>query len=107
MAIRKSLEESVVFDGPSPYWGPRCVAAMQAAGFTLTKVDDAAGRVEGTFKSATIWGGLVVTLMPVGPTTTQITAKATANVDNLYAAFRSPGRKIIEEFKAALAGLPG
>ncbi|WP_267254216.1 hypothetical protein [Catenulispora rubra] len=42
MAIRKSLEESVVFDGPSVYWG----------------------------------------------------------------AFRSPGRKIIEEFKAALTQLP-
>jgi hypothetical protein len=106
MAIRKSLEESVVFDGPSVYWGPRCVAAMQAAGFTVTMVDDAAGRVEGTFKSATVWGGLVVTLMPVGPTTTQITAKATANVDNIYAAFRSPGRKIIEEFKVALTQLP-
>jgi hypothetical protein len=106
MAIHKSLEETVVLNGTGAYWGPRCVTAMQVAGFTVTAVNEAAGRVEGTFKKGTVWGKLVVSLMPAGPSATQVTAKATANVDNIYAAFRSPGRKILEEFKAALTQLP-
>ena len=107
MALHKSLEESVVLNGTGAYWGPRCVTAMQVAGFAVTQVNEAAGRVEGTFKKATVWGKLVVTLLPAGPSATQITAKATANVDNVYAVFRSPGRKILEEFKTALTQLPG
>lgn len=106
MAFHKSLEETVVLNGAGAYWGPKCVTAMQVAGFTVTVVNEAAGRVEGTFKKATVWGKLVVTLIPAGPSATQLTAKATANVDNIYAVFGSPGRKILEEFKAALSQLP-
>lgn len=106
MGISKSVEETVVLNGPGMYWGPRCVTAMEVSGFRVTAVNEAAGRVEGSFKKATTWGKLVVTVVPAGPSATQITAKATANVDNVYAMFRSPGRKILEEFKAALTQLP-
>ena len=106
MGIRKSVEETVVLNGTGAYWGPRCVTAMQAAGFTVSVVNEAAGRVEGKFRTATVWGELVVTLLPAGAEATQVTAKASANADNIYAVFRSPGRKILEDFKSALTQLP-
>jgi hypothetical protein len=48
-------------------------------------------------------GDLEVTLLPEGADNTRINAKATANVDNVFAALGSPGRKILNQFKQGIS----
>ena len=76
---------------------------MESNGFTRVAVDDLLGQVTGNYKKLTTWGDLLLTLTPEGEQSTRIHVKATAAIDNVYALVRSPGRKIIDEFKAGLA----
>lgn len=61
-------------------------------------------QIKASYKKATIWGDLEVTLLPEGAGTTGINARATANIDNVFAAFGSPGRKILDRFKQGITG---
>ena len=104
MAVRKSIEESLVVDGPRADWLQKCRTALETQGFTRVEANETLGQITANYKKATTWGDLLLTLTPEGSSdATRITAKATANVDNLFAAFRSPGQKIIDQFKAGLS----
>jgi hypothetical protein len=54
------------------------------------------------YKKFTTWGEIQVTLVPEGDGNTKINACATANVDNVFALFKSPGRAIVGAFKSNL-----
>jgi len=43
-----------------------------------------------------------VTLTPAAEGSTRLSVAVTSNVDNIYALFRSPGRRITDAFKRAL-----
>ena len=102
MAIRKSVEEVIVVDGPRNQWISRCEEALRSRGFGGVKANSALNQVEGTYHKFFVWGEVLVTLLPEGGNT-KIVAKATANVDNIYALFSSPTKKILTAFKDGLA----
>jgi hypothetical protein len=80
-----------------------CEQALEAQRFTKIEVSTALFQIKTNYKKATVWGDLEVTLLPEGPDETRINAKVTANVDNDFAAFGSPGRKIIDRFKQGIS----
>jgi hypothetical protein len=83
--------------------GRRHSQALEAQRFAKIEVSTALFQIKANYKKATVWGDLEVTLLPEGPDETRINAKATANVDNDFAAFGSPGRKIIDRFKQGIS----
>src|ERR1044071_7743555 len=102
MAIGKTVEETLVVDGARDEWVSKAEAAMRSQGFTSVRSTPAMGQVSGNYKKATVWGSLEVTLTPEGERRTRIAMSATGNVDNVFAIFSSPGRKILDRFKQGL-----
>ena len=98
MAVRKTVEEMFVVAGPREPWLTRCEHVLASERFTNIESSDTLFQVTANYKKMTVWGTLELTLVPEGDAT-KINARATANVDNVYAAFRSPGQKIIDHFK--------
>ncbi len=102
MAVRKSVEDAFVVAGPRDEWLSRCREALEAQGFTKIDVSETLFQIRANYKKATVWGDLEITLLPDGDASTKINARATANVDNVFAAFGSPGRKILDRFKVGV-----
>ncbi len=90
-------------DGDRAAWVERCHRALDSAGFTKVEARPEFGQVTGSYKKLSVWGDIAITLVPDGDARTRIDATATAAVDNVYALFGSPGRKIIARFKDALS----
>jgi hypothetical protein len=101
MAIRKSVEEVIVVAGPREMWLNRCAQALQNSGFTKIGVNPGLFQVSGDYKKLSIWGEILIILLPEGPNT-RLAVKSTANVDNVYALFKSPTKEIISKFKEGL-----
>lgn len=91
----------MVVNGQRDIWMDKCVAALTSAGFTSITQNSAVFQVEAHYKKATTWGSILLSLIPVGPDT-KIAAVSTANVDNIFALFSSPNKKILSAFKGAL-----
>lgn len=102
MAIRKSVEEVIVVDGPRNQWISRCEHALRSGGFGGVNANTALNQVEGTYHKFFAWGEVLVTLLPEGENT-RIVTKATANMDNIWALFTSPTKIILKAFKDGLA----
>src|SRR5438270_475220 len=104
MAIRKTVEETLVVDGKREDWLGKCAGAMRDQDFTRISESQSLYEVTADYKKwrpGAGWGTLAVTLHPEGERTRMV-LRATANVDNIWALFRSPGRQIIDRFKAGL-----
>jgi hypothetical protein len=101
MAIRKTVEEEIVVSGSREDWLDKCTSTLEKNGFTQIIKSKALYQIEANYKKFTIWGSIQVALMPVG-SDTKIKATATANVDNIYALFKSPGKTVLAKFKEGL-----
>ena len=101
MAIRKSMQEEMVVSGAREAWLEKCSRALESSGFTKVNTNGTLFQIEGDYKKATTWGTILVTLTPAGDDT-KITAVSTANVDNAFALFKSPNKKILGKFKEGL-----
>lgn len=101
MAIRKSLQEELVVRGDREQWLQKCVDALESSGFTKVTKNATLYQIEANYKKFTTWGTLLITLMPSN-SDTKITAISTANVDNIYALFKSPNQTILSAFKDGL-----
>lgn len=75
---------------------------MEQGGFSDIKADTTLWQLQARYRKPTTWGWIDITLSPVSEGETRITVVVTSNVDNIYALFRSPGRKILEVFKEGL-----
>jgi len=103
MAIRKSMEERVCVEGSRDAWFSKTSQALEVSGFKNVSRNDALFQVTADYKKATVWGEVLVTLLPAtSEGQTDITIKSTANVDNAFALFKSPNKAIIEAFKSGL-----
>ena len=102
MAVRKSLQEEMVVTGNREDWLKKCATALESQGFTKVVTNSTLFQIEANYKKAITWGEILITLTPAG-NDTKITAKSTANVDNIYALFNSPNKKILSEFKKGLS----
>jgi len=104
VGVRKSVEESLVVDGSCDEWLAKSRQALETQGFKKVTVESQ-GQLSADLKQklGTVWwGSLTVTLTPEGPSRTRMSLKGTANVDNIFAVFQSPGQKVIDRFKAGL-----
>jgi len=101
MAIRKSMQEEVVVPGTREEWMQKCAKALELQGFTKVTTNATLFQVEANYKKVATWGTILLTLTPAG-NDTKITAVSTANVDNIYALFKSPNKTILSEFKKGL-----
>lgn len=102
MAIRKSRQEEIVVTGNREEWLSRCRDALERAGFTKISVDSTLFQIEGNYKKLSTWGSISLTLTPAD-TNTKVNATSTANVDNIFALFKSPSQTILQKFKDALS----
>ena len=101
MAIRKSMREELVVSGNREDWMHRCENALKSAHFTRVIKNVALYQIEANFKKFTVWGTISITLIPEEDNI-RIVAVSTANMDNIYALFRSPNKVIISKFKNGL-----
>lgn len=103
MAIRKKAEEHFVVKGNRESWLEKSRQALERGGFSEIKELTDLGQLQARYrKKATVWGWIDLTLTPVGQDSTELKVVITSNVDNVYALFRSPGRRIMDAFKGAL-----
>ncbi len=79
----------------------RCQRAMSRGGFKKVEVNGPLFQITGQYHHFTTWGRLDVTLRPAAGGT-ELAMRATGNVDNIYALFRSPNQKILQAFKSHL-----
>jgi hypothetical protein len=98
MAIRKSIEENFSVKGNTEEWLTKAEQALHKGGFTNVKTNKLLNQLTGDYKKLTIWGEIIVTLLPEGENI-KIHAKSTANTDNIFALFSSPNQKILDQFK--------
>lgn len=101
MAVRKSAEETVVVAGDRETWMVKCRQALERSGFSKIEAMPALFQLQGGYKKATVYGEILLTLLPEG-SSTRINIKATANMDNLFALLKSPTKEIIKKFKEGL-----
>lgn len=102
MAIRKSTEETLIVAGEREEWLAKCQSALEQQGFRNVKVVNQLGQVHASYKKPTTWGSIDITLRPTERGATEMHVSVTANVDNIYALFRSPTKKILNAFKSGL-----
>ena len=98
MAVRKSKEETFSVKGNTEEWLMKAEQALQKGGFANVKTNKLLNQITGDYKKLTVWGQIIVTLLPEADNV-KINAKSTANTDNIYALFRSPNQKILDQFK--------
>jgi hypothetical protein len=101
MAIRKSMQEEIVVSGSREEWLQKCRRALESAGFTKVVTNAKLHKIKANYKKFMTWGTIMITLVPAG-NDTRITAVSTANVDNIYALFKSPNKTILSKFKESL-----
>ena len=102
MGIRKSMEEELVVSGKRDEWLKKCENSLNNQGFKKVEANNSLYQVKGNYKKFTVWGEILITLKPHSQKNTNILIKATSNVDNIYALFKSPNKTIIEKFKKGL-----
>lgn len=101
MAIRKTYEEKIVVAGDRSNWLIRCEQALATGGFKKIRKNEQLFQLQADYKKLTTWGEITITLVPQGNQTV-IAARVTANVDNIFALFKSPGKTILDAFKNGL-----
>ncbi|MDR0964191.1 MAG: hypothetical protein LBM60_06220 [Clostridium sp.] len=103
MGIRKSMEEKICLEGTRDRWLPVVRSSLANSGFKNIICNDVLFQVTADYKKATVWGELLVTLTPsAAGNRTDLIVKSTANVDNIYALFKSPNKVILDAFKSGL-----
>jgi hypothetical protein len=104
MAIRKSMEEELVVSGERSAWLTRCAKGLMAAGFAEVQANATLGQVSGKYRRFTAHGEVLITVKPAAlEGNVSLTLRSTANVDNAFALFNSPNKKILSKAKAGIS----
>lgn len=102
MAIRKSKDEKFELNGSKETVFTQCLVALRRAGFKSISENTTIFQIQADYHKLTTWGKVEITLTSVTPSVTKVALHTTANVDNIYALFRSPVDKIADAFKSSL-----
>jgi len=100
------MEENLCVEGHRDAWLGRIKQGLEANGFTRVTANSVLYQVTADYKKFTVWGEIVITLIPAAGNAdgqTYILLKSTANVDNIYALFKSPNKAILHAAKAGLS----
>ena len=101
MAIRKSKKERYKVKGSVEFVRLSILKALKSGGFTNVKEIGFVNQITASYKKMTVWGTITITMLEAGEFVI-LDAEATANIDNIYALFSSPTKKILAKFKEGL-----
>ena len=97
MAIRKSKEKSLQFNGSLEDAKIKCKKALEAGGFKKIENNDPLNHFNAKFNNFFVVGYIDIGLANSDHGVT-ISIKSTANADNIFALFSSPNDKILKSF---------
>ena len=97
MAIRKSKENSLQFNGLLEDAKIKCRAALEAGGFKKIENNDSLNQLNAKFNNFFVVGSIDIGLANTEHGVT-VSLKSTANADNIFALFSSPNDKIMKSF---------
>tara|TARA_B110000285_G_C14850319_1_gene479620 strand:- start:98 stop:406 length:309 start_codon:yes stop_codon:yes gene_type:complete len=97
MAIRRSKEKSLQFNGTLEEATIKCKSALESGGFKKIEQNDNLNQTTAKFNNFFVVGSLDIGLAKTEHGIT-ISLKSTANADNIYALFSSPNDKIMKRF---------
>ena len=101
--MKKDMEEHLVVAGNRQQWLSQFEANIQSVpGFKKVIVDSTLYQVSAKYKRGTAWGDILVTFVPHG-SDTEVRLRSSAHVDNIYALFSSPNKKILGAAKSAFS----
>jgi hypothetical protein len=101
MAVSKVMDEKAFVRGDPDSLLSRCQAAMNSAGFKNVRVDRTFFQVSGMYRKPTTLGRLDVSVRQ-REQGCELAMRATGDVDNVFARFRSPNERILRVFKDQL-----
>ena len=101
MAIRNSKKERYKVKGSVEFVRLSILKALKSGGFTNVKEIGIVNQITASYKTMTVWGSISLIMFEEGEFVI-IDAEATANIDNIYALFSSPTKKILAKFKQGL-----
>jgi len=101
MAIRKSVDTTFTVDKDRAEMLSDCELALEKGNFKDISTNKTLYILNAKYKTFTVVGEIEITLLPDGERTS-VQVKSTGNVDNIFALFGSPARKIAEAFKSNL-----
>ncbi|MBT09843.1 MAG: hypothetical protein CMD63_01030 [Gammaproteobacteria bacterium] len=101
MPIRKSIETTYSVDKNRDEMLSCCNLALEKGKFKDVSINKTLYTLSAKYRTLTVVGYIEITLLPEGAGTS-VKVKSTGNVDNIYAMFASPAKKITEAFKENL-----
>jgi hypothetical protein len=101
MAIRKSMQERFTVKGQRDAVLSQAAAGLQVQGFKDVREQRHLGQVSARYKSMTLVGDVLITVLPSQAGMVQVELRTTAAVDNVFALFGSPNAKLLSRAKAA------
>ena len=97
MAIRRSKDKSLQFNGSLEDAKIKCNSALEAGGFKKIQMNDSLNQLNAKFNNFFVVGSIDICLAKTEHGVT-ISIKSTANADNIFALFSSPNDKIMKSF---------
>tara|TARA_B110001452_G_C15150312_1_gene400360 strand:+ start:86 stop:394 length:309 start_codon:yes stop_codon:yes gene_type:complete len=97
MAIRKSKEKSLQYNGTLEEAKIKCKSALEAGGFKKIEENENLNALSAKFNNFFAVGSLGIGLAKTDHGI-NISLKSTANADNIWALFSSPNDKIMRSF---------
>ena len=101
MAIRNKKEENYTINNSLEKVRASIINALKAGGFTSIAENKMINQITANYKKFTVWGNITITIEESNYGT-KVQTVAVANVDNIYALFSSPTRRILDKFKKNL-----
>ena len=101
MAIRKSVDSTFVLDNDREQILIDCESALKKGNFKKIEVNKTIYQLTAKYKTFTVVGEIEINLIPDGEKTS-VQVKSTGNIDNVFALFGSPGKKILNQFSSNL-----
>ena len=105
MAIRKSLTEDVYVGVTREQIKEAVKTALEVSGFTHIQSFDQLDQISAKYRHFPYYGTIEISLLEASEGRTHLRIFVSANIDNIYALFVSPGKKIAEKFKVAFCTL--
>ena len=97
MAIRKSKEKTLQFNGTIEVAKQKCLDALNGGGFKKIENHESLNQLNAKFNNFFVVGNIEIILSKT-ENGININLKSTANVDNIWALFSSPNDKIMKSF---------
>ena len=97
MAIRRSKEKTLQYNGDLDEAKSKCLKSLETGGFKKIKENASLNNITAKFNNFFVVGSIDIALSKNDHGIT-VSLKSTANADNIFALFSSPNDKIMKSF---------